>query len=200
MNALSALTLATSVFLLSGMTAPMPEQPVSGQPTKARTFAVDTVHSSVMFKVKHLNTSWFYGRFNTIKGAIAVGGDDSSVNLIIDAKSADSANDRRDRHLHGPDFFNVKQFPEIKFESTSVRVSKSGHLDVKGKLTLRGKTKEIQAIANKVGEGKARGGAAIVGYHTVFTIKRSDFGMTYGKGALSDDVEVTISVECKEQK
>lgn len=169
--------------------------PESAQP-KARDLEVDASHSSVIFKVKHQNVSWFYGRFDTIKGSILLDGAKSSVSLTIDASSANTGNERRDRHLVGPDFFNTKQFPEIKFESESVEVSKEGHLNVKGKLTMRGVTKEVTAIANKTGEGKARG-KPIVGYHCVFTVQRSDFGITYGKGALGDDVEVTISLECK---
>jgi polyisoprenoid-binding protein YceI len=163
---------------------------------KARALEVDASHSSVIFKVKHQNVSWFYGRFDTIKGSIILDEAKSSVSLTIDASSANTGNERRNRHLVGPDFFNTKQFPEIKFESKSVEVSKAGHLNVKGKLTIRGVTKDVNAIAKKTGEGKARG-KPIVGYHCIFTIKRSDFGITYGKGSLGDDVEVTISLECK---
>lgn len=165
-------------------------------PEPSRALEVNPTNSSVMFKVKHYEVSWFYGRFNSIKGSINLDGDKSSVSLIIDATSADTGNERRDRHLVGPDFFNSKQFPEIKFESTSVKVSKSGHLDIKGKLTLLGVTRELNAIANKTGEGKNRGNP-VSGYHTVFKIKRSDFGMNYGKGSIGDEIEVTISLQCK---
>ena len=179
--------LALSLLPLSNLTK---------APAEARVVEVDATHSSVLFKVKHQKVCWFYGRFNKIQGSISLDGDKSSVAITIDATSADTGNEGRDRHLLGPDFFNTKQFPEIKFESSSVSVSEDGDLDIKGKLTICGVTKELTAVAEKTGEGKARG-KPIVGYHSVITIKRSDFGMNYGKGGIGDDVQVTLSLECK---
>ena len=165
-------------------------------PANAREVEIDATHSSVVFKVKHQKVSWFYGRFNAVKGSINLDGDKSAVAITIDATSVDTGNEGRDRHLRGPDFFNTKQFPQIKFESSSVNISEDERLHIKGKMTIRGVTKEVSAIADKTGEGTARG-KPIIGYHSVITIKRSDFGMTYGKGGIGDDVEVTLSLECK---
>ena len=168
----------------------------SETPAKSRKVEIDTTHSCVVFKVKHQKVSWFYGRFNKFQGSITLDGDKSAVSITIDATSVDTANEGRDRHLRGPDFFNTKQFPEIQFESSSVSISEDEQLHIKGKLTICGVTKEISAVADKTGEGTARG-KPIVGYHSVITLKRSDFGITYGKGGIGDDVEVIFSLECK---
>ena len=71
-------------------------------PANAREVEIDATHSSVVFKVKHQKVSWFYGRFNAVKGSINLDGDKSVVAITIDATSVDTGNEGRDRHLRGP--------------------------------------------------------------------------------------------------
>ena len=58
-----------------------------------------------------------------------------------------------------------------------------------------GKKKSITIPVSYVGEGEFHG--ARRGYMTTFSIKRSDFGMTYGvkQNVLGDDVHLTVSLE-----
>src|SRR5438874_10353292 len=59
------------------------------------TYKVDPVHSSVIFKVKHFNTSNFYGRFNTATGSFDLS-EGGSVDVKIDINSLSSGNPKRD--------------------------------------------------------------------------------------------------------
>lgn len=168
----------------------------------AGAWAVDGVHSSVMFKIKHAGAAWFYGTFSQIEGEMNVDADkpeNSKVGFKVAAESVSTRNDDRDKHLRGPDFFNAKEHPSITF--TSTKVSKKGDgFEVVGDLELCGKKKSVTATVTKTGEGEFRGKR--VGFEATMTIKRTDFGMDYGvaKNVLSDEVVVTISAECVEKK
>ncbi len=158
---------------------------------------VDPVHSSVVFKVKHAGASWFYGSFNAVSGGFTLDAKspaDSSIEVVVDAGSIDTRDEKRDQHLKGPDFFDAKQFPEIKFVSKKV-TAKGDNFSVAGELTLRGETKPLSIEVVKTGEGEFYGKR--VGYETSFTIKRSEFGMDYGIAdkVLGDEVTLTIAIE-----
>jgi polyisoprenoid-binding protein YceI len=163
------------------------------------TYEVDATHSSVLFRVKHLETSYFYGRFNEISGNITLDKEaptKSRVALEIKAESVDTFNERRNQHLKSPDFFNVKQFPVIAFKSKSVKRLDADTYEITGDLTLHGVTKTLTIQAKQTGTSKNRRGNELVGFETTFTIKRSEFGMNFMLNGLSDEVKLIVSLEC----
>lgn len=167
----------------------------------ADTYKIDTSHSSIMFAAKHFGAAWNYGRFNAFEGSVtydAANPAATKVDVKIIAKSIDTNNERRDKHLRSPDFFNAAQFPEITFKSSSVKVE-GEMMKITGELALLGKTKTVVVTLQKSGEGTGMDGGKLVGFHGEATFKRSDFGMNYGvgNGALSDDVKIVISIETK---
>src|SRR5947207_1517813 len=90
----------------------------------ADTYQVDPVHSSVVFKIKHMNTGDFWGRFDKISGSITFDQSDPTkmqFNFTVPVDSLDTNNAKRDSDLKGPDFFSAKEFKEITFKSTSVK-------------------------------------------------------------------------------
>ncbi len=158
----------------------------------------DTVHSFVLFKVKHMDASWSYGRFKDF--TVSFQADEakpelSSVAFEVKAESIDTGNEKRDQHLRSPDFLNAKQFPLITFRSTAVKPLGKDAVEVTGDLTLHGVTKPITVKVVKVGTGKNPKGGELMGLETVFTIKRSDFGMTNMVGPVGDEVTLTVAVE-----
>jgi polyisoprenoid-binding protein YceI len=70
-------------------------------------------------------------------------------------------------------------------------------LEVTGDFELLGVKKSITVDVKITGRGKGRGGESLIGFESVFTVKRSDFGMTYGAGTVSDDIRLTVSIEAK---
>ncbi len=164
------------------------------------TWAGDTVHSSVLFRIKHLGVSWTMGRFNdftvSLKSADA---GLSSVAFTVKTDSVDTGNAKRDQHVKSPDFFNAKQFGEITFRSTKVTGGDKDVAEVTGDLTLHGVTKPLTVQVSKVGSGKGMKGEELAGYQTSFTVKRSDFGMTNMVGPVGDEVALTVSVEAAKQ-
>jgi polyisoprenoid-binding protein YceI len=163
----------------------------------ADTFTADPVHSSVVFKVKHMNTSTFWGRFDTLAGSFTLDAADpakSQMTFTVKADSVDTNNKARDNHLKSPDFFNAVQYPEIKFTSKSVAKSAGGY-EVSGTMTFHGVTKPISFVLVPTGTGKDMRGNAIAGVDASFTLKQSDFGITKMAAAIGDEVTVFVSIE-----
>lgn len=169
-----------------------------GVPLRAAdAYVIDGVHSTMVFKVKHLNVANFYGRFAGISGKIVLDAESpakSSVEVEVKAESVDTANEKRDQHLKGPDFFSVKQFPTITFKSKSLKKVSETAYEVTGELTLHGVTKELTIQLEQTGSAQVRG-SKVAGFATSFKIKRSDFGMKYGLEGVSDEVEITAGLE-----
>lgn len=166
-------------------------------------YTVDARHSTVIFRVKHIGVSYFYGRFNEVEGGFTFDEADPTklvLDVAIKTKSIDTHNKKRDQHLKGPDFFHVKQYETISFKSTKVEQGEGGTYRVTGDLTLHGTTKPITVDVAHVGSGSDRRGRKLAGLETSFTIKRSEFGMDYMLGGLGDDIHIIVSLEGFSQK
>ncbi len=165
--------------------------------SQAERYKVDPVHTAVVFRCRHLGVSYSYGVFNEIGGRFAFDAADpvkSSCQLEIKTESIDTNNKKRDQHLKGPDFFDAKRYPTITFVSTAV--SKAGdRYEVTGDVTMHGVTKRITAPMEYVGSAKDPLGGYRCGFESVFTVKRSDFGMNNMIGPVGDEVRIIVSVE-----
>lgn len=159
----------------------------------AAPYQVDLGHSAVIFKIKHFNIGYTFGSFTQFKGQIEEG---SFVELVVDAASVDSQVAKRDDHLKGPDFFNVKQFPEISFKSNRWEATSTG-ATITGSLTFHGVTQEVSINVEKVGAGTDPWKNERIGYYGELTVKRSDFGVSYGvkEGSAGDEITLLISLE-----
>lgn len=164
----------------------------------ADVYKVDSVHSTAIFRIKHMNTSFSYGRFDAISGEFALDGQNPAqcrFDVQIKSASLDTGNPARDKHVKGPDFLNVVQYPTLGFKSRSVSKSGTDEYEVTGDLTLHGVSRPVTVKIVKTGEAKDPRGKAIAGFETKFTIKRSDFKMDKMVGPVGDEVGILVSVE-----
>jgi polyisoprenoid-binding protein YceI len=168
-------------------------------PATAEPFAIDSVHSTVLFRIKHMGTSNAWGRFNHVSGTVDLDAARPNIDVEIKTDSIDTASQKRDQHLKSPDFFNAKQFPSISFKSTHIKPGADGTYEVEGTLSLHGVAKPVSVQLVRVGAGKNPMGVSIVGYETVFDVKRSDYGMKYLLEGLGDEVKLIVSLECGKQ-
>lgn len=160
-------------------------------------YVIDTAHSGVTFQISHLGLSWIHGRFNDFSGNFTIDSSDpakSSFTLNIKPESVDTNNSGRDGHLKSPDFFNVKQFPALKFTSTAVKPIEGGY-EVTGDLTLHGETKPVTFSLKGGRSAEFPKGVHRTGYTTALVLKRTDFGVGKPNPALGDDVHIAISFE-----
>ena len=176
----------------------LPTSPVvAPAPRGEHDWTVDSGHSSVVFRIKHMNAAWFQGTFDVVTGNITLDAkapEAGSVVRKIPVDSVDSNDKKRDDHLKGPDFFNGKENPEITFKSTKIAAAGKS-LKVTGDLSLAGKTRSVTIDVEHIGDAQKFGTRR--GYSTKFAIKRSDFGMTYGidEDTLGDEVTLLVDLE-----
>jgi polyisoprenoid-binding protein YceI len=164
-------------------------------PVAATAYSVDMGHSTLMFRCKHLGVSYQWGRFDAFTGAFTLGekDSDSMVEMTIDASSVNSNSKGRDDHLRGPDFFNVKEFPEITFKSKEVKGDGDKYA-IKGDLTFHGVTREVEMEVVKVGEADTRMGRR-AGFEGRFEIDRTKFGVETYSDSLGTEVTMTFAIE-----
>ncbi len=164
----------------------------------ADTYAVDPVHSSAIFRVRHMNTSWVYGRINDPRGTInydPAAPEKSSCVVTLKAADIDTHVAARDNHLKSPAFFDAKKVPTLAFKSTAARKTDDTHLDVAGDLTIHGVTKSVAVSLELSGIGKDMKGHPIIGFETTFSVKRSEFGMKEFLDMVGDEIRITVSLE-----
>ena len=138
--------------------------------------------------------------FNEFSGNITLDESDvtkSKVDLEVKSASVDTANDKRDQHLRSSDFFSVKQFPVITFRSTKVsaKVDQENMLEVTGEFNLHGVKKSITIDVEITGKKTIPQAGEVIGFHTTFDIKRSDYGFNFGMEGVNDDIQIIVSVE-----
>ena len=164
----------------------------------ADTYKVDSEHSAVIFRVSHLNVGNAYGRFNDPTGTVTYDKADPSKTAFtfeVKTDNVDTDNEKRDKHLKSPDFFDAKQFPTISFKSTSVKAAGDNKFEVTGDLNLHGVTKSITFAITKTGETDTGKMGYRTGWEAEVDLKRSDYGMTGMVGPIGDDVHLVISFE-----
>ncbi|MBI4566544.1 MAG: YceI family protein [Planctomycetes bacterium] len=192
------LILAPAALALWLAPAGAPSVPASAASAAADKYEIDPVHSFALFKIKHFNLGYVWGRINGPAGAIVVDEADpskSSVEVELKAENVDTANEKRDQHLKGPDFFNAKQFPAITFKSASVKKTGDATYEVTGDFTLLGVSKKVTATLTRIGAGKDPWGGTRVGFEGSFTIKRSEHGMKHMLDGVGDDVHISVAFE-----
>lgn len=148
-------------------------------------------NSYVVFKIKNFGIT-VEGSSSAPNGKIYFepGNLSSSIfDVTIEVSSVNTGIDLRDSHLKKKEYFDVKNYPHIKFKSTSIeRDTKSGNWIVNGDLTMKNVTKTISfpfSFEKSVLFG-------------TFTVNRREFNV--GGKSLSMADEVIVELKVKNQK
>lgn len=165
----------------------------------------DFSHSRIGFSVKHFGITQTEGLFKTFSGSIHTEKDDFSdvqVDLSIETKSIETHDNQRDTHLRSSDFFDVENFPLMKFTSTSTTVISPGVFKLSGELVIKGISKsatfdlEFGGIVPKDPFGNTKAGFLLTG-----KINRKDWGITWnaaldhGGVAVSEEVKISCPIQ-----
>lgn len=168
------------------------------------TYTVDPTHAYVSFSYNHLGFSNPQLSFDDFDVTVELDVDDvtnSTVAVTIDPASVVAGSDVWKDHLVGDKWFNVAEYPEITFTSSSVEAGDGGMLMVMGDLTIKDTSQPV--TLNVTINGAAphpRSGAPILGIDASTEVLRSDFGMGVAAPAVSDEVSILVSAELEGSK
>lgn len=166
---------------------------------EAERYTLDKAHTQIMFKVSHLGFSFSHGRFPDFDGSFTFDRENpanSAVNVTIRTAGIQMDDQKWNDHLKNPDFFNVEAYPEMTFKSTGIKVLSDKTADITGDLTLLGVTKPVTLhVTHNKSDKFPFGDRYVSGFSATGTLKRSDFGMSYGLPGVGDEVQLMIEVE-----
>jgi len=117
----------------------------------------------------------------------------SSLTVNIASKSINTNNGMRDEHLMEADFFDVENYPEIVFKSTSVSQSDTAYI-AHGELTLLEETKTLDVPFKHLGGGENEEGEHFEAFEGKFIFDRIEYGMEEVTGAGN---VVTVEFYCE---
>jgi len=166
----------------------------------AEPYTLDKSHTAITFQIDHLGFSLTHGRFSEFDAEIDFDAEDpskSSVVFTIDAPSIDTGWAKRDEHVRGPDFLNVEKHPEIVFTSTKIEKTGDDTATMIGELTMNGKTNEetFEVTLRKMGPSPFGEKRMTAGFAAETTIDRTNYGISYGAGAIGNEVPVRVDLE-----
>lgn len=174
-------------------------------PAQEGAWKIDPNHSAAYFSVKHLMISTVRGEFGGINGTMHYDPKrptEARVEATIDCSTLNSGVAARDAQMKGPDFFDIKKYPTMKFVTTSVQEAGAGKLKVSGNLTINATTKPVVLDADvpspvvKDARGREKRGLS-----AATKINRKDFGIIWnevldnGGVAVADEVTISLDIE-----
>jgi polyisoprenoid-binding protein YceI len=158
------------------------------------TWKIDSIHSSVTFKVSHHGVATFRGHFHDVSGALENGVLSGSLPTdTIDLGTLPMFKE----HLLGSDWFDIENYKTLSFSSKDLHAH-GDQLHATGELTIKGVTKPVEIsgsvrgpvpVPNQDGSSSDR-----LGLDLITTINRRDFDVT-GEGGAANDVTIEVSLE-----
>ena len=175
--------------------------------TMAQTkWVIDKNHSNIGFSVMHYVITEVEGDFKEFDGSVVAQSDDfdgAEVEFVAKTATISTDNDKRDNHLKSDDFFNAKEFPEIKFKGNLQK--KGGKLQLVGDFTMRDVTKQVTFDVQHngtvdLGKGKK------AGFKITGAIDRFEYGVKFDRAletgglVVGQEVKITCNIELNESK
>lgn len=170
--------------------------------TEKMKWVLDPAHSELTFKVKHLMIAHVKGEFKNF--SVDIDGKDiinSTVLATVDASSVYTNNEDRDNHLKSADFFDVENHKEIIFKSIAFHQKNDTEYDLKGILTIKGISKEVNLEAEFGGINKDPWGNEKAGFSIAGKINRKDWGLNWnaaleaGWVLVSEEVKISGEIQ-----
>jgi polyisoprenoid-binding protein YceI len=168
---------------------------------------IDSTHSEVHFKVKHLVISTVTGTFKSFAGSMESESEDfqnGSIEFTLDVDSIDTNQEQRDSHLKSADFFDATQFPKISFKSASFKKVGDDY-ELSGDLTIRNVSKPVKLNVEFGGRATDFYGNDKAGFEISGKISRKEFGLTWdgiteaGAIVVGDEIKLQINVQFAKQ-
>ena len=165
----------------------------------AGTWKIDPVHSTASFEVEHNGFSLFRTSFREVDATLTAG-DETSLAGSVAVESIDVSQPDFRAHLMSPEFFDAARHPHIEFSSDDLSVA-DGEVNLRGKLTVAGKSRPVEAAGALRGPLTDPLGNERIALSLRATVHRHDYGIGWnmdlpnGKKVLGDDVTLVVELE-----
>lgn len=166
---------------------------------------IDPNHSAAYFSVRHLMISTVRGQFSGLTGIVHYDPKrvaDATVEASIDCRTLNTGVAKRDEQMKGPDFFDTKKYPMMKFKSKRVERIGPDKLKIDGDLTINATTRPVSLdVEGPSPSIKDAQGREKIGLSASTKINRKDYGIVWnevlesGGFAVADDVSITLDIE-----
>lgn len=170
----------------------------------AKNWKIDTAHSEIQFKVKHLMITTVTGYFKNFNLEVITENDDfataKKIAFTADINSIDTNNAQRDQHLKSADFFNADEHAQMEFNGTKYEAD-GDEAKLYGDLTIKGVTKPVVLNVEYGGIVTDPYGQTKAGFTINGKISRKEFGLTWsavteaGQVVVSDDIRIHGEVQ-----
>jgi polyisoprenoid-binding protein YceI len=151
-----------------------------------------------------------YGQITGAKGALEIDEKDptkTTGTVTLDVSTVNTANEKRDAHIKGEDFFDVAKHPSITYTIKKVTKGKGGKYKMDGELTMKGVTKPVSLNDVEITPTvKDPLGGVRRGFSGTTTLSRKDYGLTWNKQldgggmVVGDTVDIEVAAELKEKQ
>ena len=174
-------------------------------PIPTGTWTLDPVHSSAGFAVKHMVVATFRGRFERFDATLVADDGGARLEGTVDVDSIVVNDESLAGHLKSPEFFDVERHPVLSFTSRDLRRS-GDELAIDGELTIKGRTRPIEARGTITGPVVGLGDAERVGLTLEAVIDRREYGLDWnaplpkGGNAIGEEVTLTVHLEMRRKE
>lgn len=161
-------------------------------------YALDPAHSTLEFVARHAMITKVRGSFDDFTASAHVDGSDpaaSHVEVQIQAASVDTRSEDRDKHLKSADFFDVEQYPTLKFVSRKVDFDGKDTLTITGDFTIKDVTKPLTIPFEFSGAARDPFGNERIGFSGEVDVNRKDWGLTWNAALEAGGVLVSDKVK-----
>ncbi len=169
------------------------------------TWALDPVHSSASFAVRHMVVATFRGRFEELDATLTAGDEGARLTGTVRADSIVVKDPDLAAHLTSPEFFDTERHPEISYVADELRRD-GDELVAVGDLTIKGHTERVEARGTITDPAVTFGDVEKIGVTLEAVVDRTAYGLDWnaplpkGGVALADDVRLIVELELARQE
>ena len=172
------------------------------------TYIIDSSHSEINFRVKHMMITNVGGRFTEFGGTMETEGDEiagAKISFEAETASINTHNEQRDGHLRSDEFFASETYPKLTFSNGTLRRVNADLYRLSGELTIRDVTKPVEFSVEHLGGATDPWGQEKVGFEIEGSILRKDYGLAWdavteaGGIVVSNEVKLALNVQLIKQ-
>lgn len=170
---------------------------------------IDTAHSEIFFSVRHMMISKVRGEFEKFDGQIDFDQENpknTTVDVQIEAASINTNEAQRDEHLKSADFFDVENYPVLRFKSRHVELTGNNTVRLVGDLTIRDITREVTLDVEFSGSMTNPWGKTVAGFSAHTTINRKEWNLNWnvaleaGGWLVGEEIDISVGLELIKQE